>query len=274
MLKRGLIQFVPPDFSADATALVIDDEKYLPPLRELMPAAKIALLSSDPSHKAVELCRNFGVDLMTGDYLKGALPKGRKIFDVIIAESCLSYSLDTYIALMELNQLLKDAGFLLTQFFNVRFIGVLESLRLGKFPTQEKKFWAKYDVVKILEGANYKEINFLPCERAENPAVNEWLNFGFDNFSDDLITKIWLVKACKSTAEVAALKEFFTYEIRAELSRLIHRVEYGIDVAENLSRIKNLCRRENIFADYFNDFVAQVTTHDKVRKILSNIDEV
>lgn len=274
MLKRGLVQFVPPNFSSNATALVIDDEKYLAPLRELMPAAKIALLSADPSHKAVELCKQFDVDLMTGDYLKGALPKGRKIFDVIIAESCLSYSLDTYILLMELNQLLKDAGFLLTQFFNVRFIDVLESLRLGKFPTQEKKFWAKYDAVKILEGANYKEINFLPAERVESSAVNDWLNFGFDNFSDDLITKIWLVKACKSTAEVAALKEFFTEEIRAELSRLIHRVEYGIDVAENLSSLKNLCRRENIFADYFNDFVAQVTCHNDIKKFLIESYEV
>ena len=250
MLKRGLIQFVPPNFSADATALVIDEEKYLPPLRELMPDAKFEFITSESK-----------------------LPTGSKMFDVIIAENCLSYSIDTYILLMELNQLLKDTGFLLTKFFNVRFTGVLESLRQGKFPTQEKKFWAKYDVVKILEGANYKEIHFLP-EGKVTADVDEWLNFGFENFSDDLLTKIWLVKACKSTAEVAALKELYTSDIRAELSRLIHRVEYGIDVDENVSRLKNLCRRENIFADYFNDFVAQVTVHEDIKNFLIESYEV
>ena len=272
--RRGLMQFVPPNFSADATALVIDAEKYLSPLRELMPAAKIALLTSAQSHKAAELCRRLKVDLMEGDYLRGALPSEPKVFDVIIAEDCLSYSLDTYITLLELNHLLKDSGFLLTQFFNVRFIGVLESLRRGQFPTQEKKFWAKWDVVKLLDGAVYREVHFLPGEQIKNSAADAWLNFGFENFSDDLLTKIWLVQACKSTAEVAALKEFYTEDVRAELSRLIHRIEYDIDVEENISRLKNLCQRENIFADYLNDFVAQVTTHEEVRKILMNIDEV
>lgn len=272
--RRGLMQFVPPNFSSDAAVLVIEAEKYLSPLRELMPAAKITLLTSAPSYKADELCRKFKVDLMHGDYLRGALPTEPKIFDVIIAEDCLSYSLDTYITLLELNHLLKDAGFLLTQFFNVRFIGVLESLRRGQFPTQEKKFWAKYDIVKLLDGAVYREIHFLPGEQIKNSAVDAWLNFGFENFSDDLLTKIWLVKACKSTAEVAALKEFYTEDVRAELSRLIHRVEYDIDVDENISRIKNLCQRENIFADYLNDFVAQVTTHEEVKRILMNINEV
>ena len=199
MLKRGLIQFVPPNFSADATALVIDDEKYLAPLRELMPAAKITL-----SLKAVEPVQKF---------------------DVIITEN--------HRLLIELNSMLKDTGFLLTQFSTLN--GATKSA-----------------VINLLTYANYKESHFY----------------------EDRANKVWLVKACKSTAEVAALKEFYTDEIRAELSRLIHRVEYGIDVDENISRIKNLCRRENIFADYFNDFVAQVTCHEEAKKFLININEV
>ena len=98
--------------------------------------------------------------------------------------------------------------------------------------------------------------------------VEEWLNFGFENFSEDLLTKIWLVKACKCTAEVAALKEFFSEETRAELSRLLHRVDFGIDVDENISRIKKIRQRERIFDEYFTDFVNQVVFHEDARKII------
>lgn len=265
--RQGIMQFVPPNFSAEATALVIESEKYLPPLRELMPNAKIALLTSESSIQLENFCEDLNVDVMKGDYLRGALPIEPKIFDVIIADDCLTNSLDTYQTLAELNHLLKDAGFLLTQFFNARFIGMLESLRLGQFPTHEQKFWAKWDVVKLLNDAIYKEIHFLPAEKVD-ANVGEWVNFGFDNFNDDLLTKIWLVKACRFEAEVAALKEFYTYEVRAELSRLLHRIEYSIDVEKNLAQLIELCRRENIFDDYLFDFISQVVVHSDAKNFI------
>ena len=269
-----LMQFVPPNFSADATALVIGNEKYLPPLRELMPAAKIALMIEENSPQLKKFCKVLKVDLMIGDYLHGALPTEPKIFDVIIADDCLTNSLYTYGTIAELGQLLKDAGFLLTKFFNARFIGILESLKIGQFPTHEQKFWAKWDVVKLLHDAFYKEIYFMPSGKID-AEVDEWVNFGFDNFSDDLLTKIWLVKACKCTAEVATLKEFFSEEVRADLSRLLRRIEYGIDAEENLSRLIELCQREMIFKDYLFDFIAQVVTHEDAKNfIVNNLKEI
>ena len=101
----------------------------------------------------------------------------------------------------------------------------------------------------------------MPGERVEEKNISAWENFGFDNFSEDLLTKIWLVKARKCTAEVAALKEIYTEETRAELSRILHRIEYGIEVRENFERLKNLCSRENIFHDYLSDFTDQVVIH-------------
>ncbi len=261
-----LLELVPPNFSGDAAALVIESPEYLAGLRELMPNSKILLMTAERNPATIELCKKFRADFMAGDYARGALPKEPKIFDVIIAEDCLTCAPNFYVTLLELNHLLKDSGFVLTKFFNVRFIGVLENLRLGKFSAHEKRFWAKWDVVKLLDDATYKEIRFLPGEKidgAEIFSVDAWINFGFDNFSDDLLTKSWLVKARKCTAEVAALKEFYTEEVRAELSRLLHRIEYEIDVEKNFSALIELCRRENIFDDYLADFVAQVVVHQR-----------
>lgn len=260
-MENELLKLVPPNFSDDAAVLVIESEKYLAGVRNLMPRAGIALLTSERTPKLLDMCRELKVDVFA------ALPTEPKIFDVIIAEDCLTFAQDFYRALLEMNHLLKDSGFLLTKFLNVRFVGVLENLKRGAFPTRGRRFWAKWDVVKILNDATFKEIRFLPGRRFEISAA-AWENFGFDNFSDDLATQIWLVKACKCTAEVAALKDLYTPEVRAELSRLLHRIEYDIDAEKNLTAVLELCRREKIFADYFSDFVEQTVTHSAAAKFI------
>ena len=243
-MSEEILKFVPPNFSSNAAVLLINSEKYLAGVKKIMPNAQFLILNS------------------------WDLPIEPKIFDVIISEDCLTYGENFYRRLAELNHLLKDSGFILTQFLNVRFIGVLESFRQGIFSAQEERFWAKWDVVKILNDANFKEINFLEGEKFKISA-EKWENFGFDNFNDDLITKIWYVKACKCTAEVVALKEMYTPEIRSELSRLLHRVEYDIDAEKNLAALLKLCRRENIFVEYLADFIEQTVIHkEKIFNIL------
>lgn len=261
--RSGLLKFVPPNISNTATVLVIETAEYLEGLRNLMPFAGIALLSTERTSRLVEVCKHFKANLLIGK-----IPTEPQIFDIIIAEDCLTFAQDVYGTLKSLNLLLKDSGFLLTQYLNVRFVGVLEVLKLGAFPTRERRLWAKPDVVKMLDDATYKEIRFLPGERINSSAADAWLKFGFDNFSDDLTTKIWLVKACKCEAEVAALKEVFTPEIRAELSRLLHRIEYNIDVADNLDALRKLRREVPIFDEYLSDFIDQVVVHERAAEFI------
>ena len=270
--RRGLLKFVPPNFSNDFAVLVVETENYLQDLRILMPNARIAFLTSERDEKISALCKSLKVDLFLGDYTKNGLPTEPKIFDIILAEDCLTFAPNYYVTLLELNHLLTDRGFLLTQFFNVRFIKILEGLKRGEFPMREKRFWAKWDVVNILDDAIYKEIIFLPEGQIEqkNSSVQSWEEFGFDNFSEDLLTKIWLVKARKCEAEVAALKEIYTEEIRARLARLLHRIEYDLDVEENLETLKKFCADEKIFEDYLFDFIDQVVVHDKAKSFIKN----
>ncbi len=258
--RRGILNFVPPNF-LPIPVLLIENEKLLRDLRKILPAAQIALLQKDPSDKVKMLCDEFRADLID------ELPTAPKIFEIIIAEEVLTTGENFYSTLLALNHLLKDSGMLLTQFYNVRFVKVLESLRRGRFINNEKKLWAKADVVKLLDDAIYKEIHFLPI-RNEELGIRNWIEFGFDNFSEDLATKIWLVKACKCTAEVAALKTLFTHETRADLSRVLHRIEYGIEVEENFARLKEICQREGIFDEYLSDFIEQTVIHEAAREFI------
>ena len=258
--RRELLKFVPPNF-LPITVLVIESEKILSDLRKILPAAKIALLIAEPSSATKKICNECRADLID------ELPTAPKIFELIIAPQVLTVGENFYATLLTLNHLLKDSGALLTEFFNVRFVGVLESLRCGRFSNNERRLWAKADVVKLLDDAIYKEIHFLPGVQ-ENFSADAWESFGFENFNDDLTTKIWLVKACKCTAEVAALKDLFTPEVRADLSRILHRIEYGIDVEENFRRLIELCNREGIFDEYLSDFIEQVVVHDAAKNFI------
>ena len=258
--RRGILNFVPLNFF-DAQVLLIESVGLLSGLREILPAAQIALLTKEISPETKKLCDKFRADLID------ELPTAPKIFDLIIAPDVLTVGENFYARLMAFNHLLKDSGALLTEFYNVRFVRVLENLRQGKFFNNEKRLWAKADVVKLLDDAIYKEIHFLPGA-TENFSADEWENLGFENFNNDLTTKIWLVKACKCTAEVAALKEIFTPEVRADLSRLIHRIEYDIDAEENFQRLIELCEREGIFDEYLRDFINQVVVHDAAKNFI------
>ena len=130
----------------------------------------------------------------------------------------------------------------------------LRLLRLNRLLTDSgalltqflEKNWTKSRIVKLLSDATYKEIHFLPGDCLES----------------------WLVKACKCTAEVAALKDIFTPEARADLSRLLHRIEYDIDAEDNVRRLMELCNREGIFDEYLSDFINQVVVHEAAKDFI------
>lgn len=258
--RRGLLEFVPPNF-LPIPVLLVEDEKFLAGLRKILPAAKIALLKKNPTLETKKFCNEFKADLID------ELPTAPKIFELIIARDVLTADENFYARLLAFNHLLTYSGALLTEFYNVRFVGILERLRRGKFFDNEQRLWAKADVVKLLDDAIYKEIHFLPGVR-EKIFADDWIDFGFENFNEDLSTKIWLVKACKCTAEVAALKEIFTPEARAELSRLLHRIEYDLDAEENFLRLMKLCEREKIFDEYLSDFINQVVVHAAAKNFI------
>ena len=175
--RRGLLQFVPPNFLPIAV-LLVESEEFLPDLREILPSARIALLKKEPTDEIKRICDEFRADLID------ELPISPKIFEFIVARDVLTVGEDFYARLLAFNHLLTYSGALLTQFYNVRYVKVLENLRSGRFFNNEQRLWAKSDVVRLLDDAIYKEIHFLPGKR-EKISVQAWENFNFENFNED-----------------------------------------------------------------------------------------
>lgn len=248
--RRGILKFISPNF-LNINVLMIESLDYFDELHELLPNANFRIITTQS-----------GTDI-NADYRTFDFKPFENTFDIIIAEDCLTYNYDWYKLLFGINRSLKETGFLVTQFESIRYIGVLESLRQGYFPERERKLYAKTEIVRLLNDTLFKEISFAKNETI-NYNIDDWLNFGFDNFNDELLTKNWIVKACRSTSEVANLKQFFTPEIRQQLARIIHRIEYNIDRESNIKLLKDFCAKYMIFDDYLSAFIEQIVIHREI----------
>ena len=243
--------------------LVIEGGNCLAQLREKLPQAEIFAVSAD---KYVE--EDFpvsGVKFLTADYTAEPLDFAEKTFDYIIAPRALELCGNPQDIAAGIGQFIKDTGFLLTSFLNVRHWQIIQELRDGHFYYFCRHMYTKEEMDRLLCASFYKDSSFVPIKKAApQDFLEQLLKFGFENRRDDLETEIWLVKAGRSTPEIAALKSLYTPQIRKQLARLLHRVEYDVERERSLVELQELCEKENIFADYLAEFMAQTVVHYKV----------
>jgi hypothetical protein len=120
------------------------------------------------------------------------------------------------------------------------------------------------EMLSLLAASFYKDASFLPADdgsKVDVDFIGRLENMGFENHSNDLGVRTWLVQATKSIGEIIALKKLYTKEIRRELSNRLRRIEYGIDVADNTERLWQLFEKNMIFPEYVADFVKQAIIH-------------
>lgn len=243
--------------------LVIEGGNCLAQLREKLPQAEIIAVSADKY--AEEDYPVSGVKFLTVDYTAEALDFAEKTFDYIIAPRALELCGNPQDIAAGIGQFLKDTGFLLTSFLNVRHWQIIQELRDGHFFYFCRHMYTKEEMDRLLCASFYKDTVFAPIKNAApQDFLQQLLDIGFENRRDDLETEIWLVKAGRSTPEIAALKSLYTPQIRKQLARLLHRVEYDVERERSLVELQELCEKENIFADYLAEFMAQTVVHYKV----------
>ncbi len=267
--RKGLLQWIPPNIQP-LEVLVVESLFYLPELCRLMPNAHISVVTTFEEILDVKGYEGLEADWHFLDFRMEELPFEEGRFDLVFAEPCLTMAYTPYETLSGISRLLKDTGYLVTEYRNIRYWRILEKIQQGCYHEREERLYSKEEVVRLMNDAIFKELSFAPLERKENEQEQEkaWEELGFSNFQQDLGVETWMVKAGRSTAVVANLKSLFTPAVRKELARLLRRIEYDVDREENLERLWKLCRRHGIFEDYFWDFAQEIILHPGALELL------
>lgn len=272
-MKTTLLELMPGSTEC-LMILVIDGSAQLRELRALCPNAEIHAVTPYEEIAAHAETASLGVHFHVLDWRRDLLPFAEGTFDRILSPFAVESAYEPYDALMTLNRCLKETGTLYTGYTNIRYHRVLRELKRGAFPVRgDRHLYAKPEIVRLLNDTLYKEIHFFAGERDDDPSAGEaWAEEGFQNFSDDLITRTWLIQASRSTAAAANLKLFFSPETRRTIARLLHRIEYDAAAECAVMELHELCVREGIFYDYLSDFIAEVCVHEeKVRAALDDV---
>ena len=227
---------------------------YIEPLRERFPAAEIYFVTSDEELSAE--------NTIYMDYREERLPFSEEFFDLIIGDLTLEVVTNPQDIAAGFSRYLKQTGCWLTSFRNIRHWKILERLMRGTFGGIVSRLYTRTEFERLLYASFYKEVQMLPLKKNAPPELLERLiNCGFDNFDDDLQSEFWLVRANRSMPELSLLKSMFTREIRADLSRILHRIEYDIDIEASVKNFWQLYDTQGIFIDYAAAFIRSVVIH-------------
>ena len=260
-MEQDLLHFLIPT-EEKLCVLTLESSHYLPQLRRLMPQAELYAVAADADESSEPAYEGLGIHWNGLDFRRERLPYPAEAFDYILADHYLEALVEPEDITAGLGYFVKPTGCLLTSFLNIRYSGILDELRRGHFSPFCTHPLAKPEVVRILGVSMYKEVVFAPGRQDMPDAVTAaWEKAGFDNYQNDLSTQTWLVKACRSTAESAALKALYSPAVRSRLSILLRRIEYDIDPTDNLKAFWQLYEQEMLFSDYVVDFLMAASRH-------------
>ena len=234
--------------------LVVESDFYLKPLRERFPTAEIHFVTAN---------EDFSYPNTTFlEYREEKLPFPEEFFDLIIGDLTLEVVMNAQDIAAGFSTFLKQTGCFLTSFRNIRHWKVLERLMQGVFGGIVSRLYTRTEFERLLYASFYKEVQMLPLKRKSPPELlNRLIKCGFDNFDDDLQTEFWLVRASRSMPELSLLKSMFTPEIRAKLSRILHRIEYDIEISDSVEKFWEIYDLEGLFSDYAAAFIRSVVIH-------------
>ena len=256
-----LLRFIPATVEP-LQVLTVEQNNYLPALRQLLPRAAIHAVTEDEMQPDREEFAGLDIQWNILNYQETAMAYEKESFDYIIAGHCLEENTNPQDIAAGFGSFIKQTGFLLTSFRNIRYWQVIRDLMAGHFYHFCTHMYTKKEMERLLIASFYKEAVFVPLLGEEQePFVGRLEEFGFENRRQDLATKEWLVKAARSTSEIAALKSLYTPAVRRQLVTQLRRIECGIDTEENLAALWQLIAEQGIFPDYLAEFIEETIPH-------------
>ena len=265
-----LLDFLQPEDTFDKI-LVVESAEYLPQLRERYPNAAIYSVVQDED--LINKYEEYNIEFYVLDYREERLPFEKEYFDAIIGDLTLEIVVNPQDIAAGFSTYLKQTGVWITSFRNIRHWSVIEKLMHGKFGGIVSRLYAKIEFERLCYASFYKEVRMMPViKKAPKGFIERLLECGFENINDDLETEFWLVRAARSMPELALLKSMYTFEVRKKLSTLIHRIEYDIDIEDNVNEFWKLYDEAGLFPDYVAAFIRlAVVHHERFYKNLSSV---
>ena len=87
----------------------------------------------------------------------------------------------------------------------------MKQLMDGHYYAIASRMFTRSEFENVMFASFYKETFFAPVKSpGAKDFVQGLIESGFDNAHDDLNTEYWMVRAAKSTSDIAALKACFT----------------------------------------------------------------
>lgn len=244
--------------------LVVESLGYLPALRRLFPRAALYAVTAAAEQQERPEYASLSVRWTVLDYLAAPLPFAPETFDYIISDLLLEQAGNPQDIAAGFSGYIKQTGALLTSFRNIRHWSVLEELRDGHYYRVCARLFAKPEFEKLLYASYYKAVRMRAQRRAAPPEVMARLQAAaFENAHDDLETEFWLVYAARSMPELSLLKSFYTQAQRETLSRLLHRIEYGVDTARQVAAFWDFYDAAGLFPAYAANFVRESVFHPR-----------
>lgn len=236
--------------------LIVESGEYISVLREMFPAAEIFFVTTD------EDFFDDRAEIFLLDYREEILPFDKEFFDLIIGDLTLEVVVNPQDIAAGFSTYLKQTGIFLTSFKNIRHWKILEKLMHGWFNGIVSRFYTRTNFERLMQASFYKDIKFSPVIKKAPPKLLEKLiECGFENFSDDLEVEIWQVRAVRSIPELSLLKSMYTPQFRADFARILHRVEYDIDIAESVKTFWQMYDEVKMFESYAAEFINAVVIH-------------
>lgn len=260
--ELGLLEFLTPG-ELPYRILVVESQEYLRPLRQMFPHGELWCVAAEADEDVEEQLAGLGIHWCHVNYLAERLPLEEKYFDYVLGENCLEQAGNPQDIATGLGLYLKDTGYFLMSFLNIRYWRVLENLMEGHFYHICSRIFARREMTKLMSASFYKDVQMLPVWGSEPPQglMEKLQEAGFENIDNDLLVRSWMLQAAKSMPEILELKRMYTPEIRRELSILLRRLEYGIDAEKNLSALWQLCQENMIFPAYLASFIRETIIH-------------
>ena len=241
--------------------LVVESSAYIEELTKRFPTAEIFFVTADEDAAEKFSCY-VKVKTFVLDYREERLPFEGEYFDAIIGDLTLEVVGNAQDIAAGFSTYIKQTGVWLTSFRNLRHWQVLEKIMRGEIFDTVSRLYTRKDFERLMYASFYKDVRFLPqIKKAPAEILDRLLECGFENFGGDLEAALWLVRAARSMPELALLKSMYTPEVRAEFSRLIHRIEYDVELEDSVKSFWKLYDAAGMFSDYAKNFIDEVVIH-------------